>query len=127
MTKQMIIVLNGRLPDLNQALKSAYSWRGGFGSLKKETEYNIKWQIMTAKPFECFDKKVHITYKWYELNRLRDKDNIAFAKKFINDALVSLKILHDDGWKHVDGFTDLFFVDKKNPRIEITIKEVCED
>lgn len=51
-------------------------------------------------------------------------DNIAFAKKFILDALVKKGVLKDDGWKWVKGFTDEFFVDKKNPRVEVEMEEV---
>ena len=49
--------------------------------------------------------------------------NIAFAKKFIQDALVQCSILKDDGRNYVVGFSDKFDVDKKNPRIEVLIRE----
>lgn len=65
---------------------------------------------------------VKIAFRWYEKNSRRDMDNIAFAKKFILDALVKKGVLQDDGWKWVKGFTDEFFIDKKNPRIEVELK-----
>ena len=51
-----------------------------------------------------------------------DKDNIAFAKKFIQDSLVHAGVLANDGWNQIEGFTDDFAVDPKNPRVEVTIE-----
>lgn len=39
------------------------------------------------------------------------------------DALVKEGILENDGWKDIVGFTDRFFIDKNNPRIEVEIEE----
>lgn len=70
-------------------------------------------------------KPIEITYKFYELNRKRDLDNIsAFAHKVIQDALVKAGTIENDGWKHIRGFSDEFYVDSENPRIEITLREV---
>ena len=69
-------------------------------------------------------KPVYITYKWYEPNKKRDLDNIAFAKKFVQDALVTNGILENDGWANIVGFCDEFYVDKENPRVEVEIMEV---
>jgi Holliday junction resolvase RusA-like endonuclease len=70
-------------------------------------------------------KPIEITYKFYEINRKRDLDNIsAFAHKVIQDALVKAGTIENDGWKHIRGFSDEFYVDSENPRIEITLREV---
>ena len=42
----------------------------------------------------------------------------------IQDALVQTGVLLDDGWDNVDKYTDVFILDKKNPRIEVVIKEI---
>lgn len=42
----------------------------------------------------------------------------------IQDALVKAKIITDDGWKNIIGFSDEFYVDKENPRIEVVIEEI---
>ncbi|MFG6325582.1 MAG: RusA family crossover junction endodeoxyribonuclease [Lachnospiraceae bacterium] len=71
------------------------------------------------------EKPVFMEYTWIEPNKRRDKDNISsFGRKVIQDALVSAGVLKDDGWRYVVGFSDRFEVDKKNPRIEVLIKEV---
>ena len=33
------------------------------------------------------------------------------------------EILANDGWDYVEGFVDVFSIDKKNPRIEVKIVE----
>ena len=60
-------------------------------------------------------------FTWYRKNRRTDPDNIAFAKKFLLDAMEEVGIIDNDGWKNVAGFIDDFFVDKSNPRVEIEL------
>ena len=67
-----------------------------------------------------------IEYTWYEADRRRDKDNIAFAKKFINDALVECGVLPNDGWRNIRTMFDMFDVDATNPRVEVTVSP-CYD
>lgn len=93
--------------------------------MKEAAEAKVK--IYAHKYIDTtFEKPVYIDFRWYEENTRRDKDNIAFAKKFILDALVELGILQGDGWKWMTGFSDSFFIDKDNPRIEIEITEVSK-
>lgn len=68
---------------------------------------------------------VRMKYTWYERNKRRDKDNISsFGRKIIQDGLVQAGVLPDDGWEYIDGFSDDFWVDKKNPRVEVEIEEI---
>ena len=60
-------------------------------------------------------------YTWIEQNRKRDKDNIAFAKKFIQDALRLAGILKNDGWAEIAGFSDDFQVDPKGYAVIVEI------
>lgn len=63
-------------------------------------------------------------YLWVEKDRRRDKDNVSsFGRKIIQDALVSVHALKNDGWANIEGFTDSFAMDKKRHRIEIIIEE----
>ena len=66
-----------------------------------------------------------IDYILYEKNKKRDLDNISsFGRKVIQDALVDNGILKNDGWEDVVGFSDSFYIDKENPRIEVIISEI---
>lgn len=92
--------------------------------MKKENEKYVRLSLIRSKMSgKRITKPVFIKFEWYERNRKRDKDNIAFAKKFILDALVKSHVLKNDGWNEIEGFSDEFFVDPKNPRIEVTLIE----
>lgn len=73
---------------------------------------------------------VHIHYTWCEAPakkgaRLRDKGNIAFADKFVQDALVECGVIPDDGWDVVDGFDHRFFRARIGQgRVHVEIEEV---
>lgn len=79
--------------------------------MKKDADELIGWYIRMAiqrgnlKPPS---RAVIVHFTWYEKKGRRDVDNVAFAKKFILDALVKNKILTDDRRKFVKGFTDAF-------------------
>ena len=53
-------------------------------------------------------KPVWIDFIWSEKNGRRDRDNVAFGKKFVLDALVNSGKLLDDSRKYVTGFSDSF-------------------
>lgn len=93
--------------------------------MKQDLQTQIGWEIKAAK-VEPVNGPVRIVYRWIEPNMNRDKDNISFGQKFVQDALVRMGILPDDGWKWVAEFEHQFSVDKRNPRVEIEIVEVSE-
>lgn len=114
----------GRLSGLNEYTTACRNNRYAGAKLKGRNEDLVGMAIMRDMQGVKFSGRVQMSYKWYEKNKRRDLDNVAFAKKFIQDALVASGVLAGDGWQHIVGFTDEFFVDKKNPRIEVTISEV---
>lgn len=123
----LVIVVPGQLPGLNEYISAERTNRYKAASLKRQTEQRITCAIKAQAKGVRFAKPVIIRYRWYEKNRKRDKDNISFAKKFIQDALVHSGVLENDGWKNIDHFTDEFFVDNQNPRVEIEIMEDSKD
>ena len=64
-----------------------------------------------------------ITFNWIESNRKRDLDNVAFAKKFILDALVKCGKMKDDNRNYVLGFVDEFFYSNET-KVILKIEEV---
>lgn len=113
---------------------------GSFGSLneyiKRCGEFNGRWNkgsAMKAQDQECiqaqlprmrFQKPVTLDYVYYCRNRKVDLDNIAgYFHKIFQDALVKRGVIANDGWRHVVGFSDTFYVDRRDPRIEVTIRE----
>lgn len=120
----MILTIQGRLMALNEYTQNCRNNRYLGAKAKKNTQEHIKREIRANKGITACAGKVFIDFHWYEPNMKRDKDNVAFAKKFILDALVEEGILTSDGWRVIDGFADHFYVDKKEPRVEVEIKEV---
>ena len=124
---QFKLIIEGRLPGLNEYVNEERSQRHSAARMKRETQDLVKWYARMQLGSQRPSKPVQMDYLWVEPNRRRDHDNIAFAKKFVQDALVELDILPGDGWKHVVGISDRFTVDKDRPRVEVTITEVEED
>ena len=115
------LTIKGKLPSLNEYTKACRGNKYTGAKMKKEAEELIGWHIKAQLKEIHFDAPVRMAFRWYEPNKKRDLDNIAFAKKFILDALVQNGIIKTDGWKGVTGFTDEFFTDK-SPRIEVDIE-----
>lgn len=116
------LTIPDRLPSLNEYTRACRGSKYTGASMKKHTEYVIGYHIKSQLKGIHFDAPVRMAFRWYEPNGRRDLDNIAFAKKFILDALVTNKIIDDDNWKHVKGFTDEFFITKDHPRVEVDIE-----
>ncbi len=124
MTKKLVI--KGKLDGLNDYTKACRSNRMAGAQMKVRNERIITAYIWQQLRGTKFKGRVALLFHWYEPNKKRDMDNIAFAKKFILDALVKNSVIQSDGWRGVAGFSDLFAVDKDNPRIEVEIVEVGE-
>lgn len=119
MTQKFIIL--GRLPGMNEYTAVQRTNRYSGASLKKSAQHMAEKHIRVAR-LKPIERPTYIQYTFYEPNKRRDKDNIAgFAHKVIQDALVACRVLKDDGWNYITGFSDDFKVDKKEPRIEVTL------
>jgi len=94
---------------------------------KQETESIIVAYIKKQLKWIEITKPVLIVCTWSELNKMRDPDNICFAKKFILDALVKAGTLTNDGWGQVSGFNDRFKVDRENPGVLVEMFEFVND
>ena len=118
------LIINGTLPGLNEYVNAERSNRYKAAAMKHQVESVV---IACAKKYlrgVKYERPVVMEYRWYEPNKRRDKDNVVFAKKFIQDGLVKAGVLHGDGWKWIERFNDDVQEDKNNPRVEVTISEV---
>lgn len=121
----MRIVIPGKLPGFNDYIEAERAHRQKGADLKRQAQRKVelcaKSQLQGFRP----SRKVHMSYTWYEPNKRRDMDNISsFGRKIIQDALVKIHVLKNDGWANIAGFSDDFLVDAKRPRIEVEITEV---
>lgn len=123
----MKFIIPGLLPGLNEYINAERRNRHAAAKMKRDTERVIGMIARSQHRRAHFTKPVFMRYLWVEKNRKRDFDNVAFAKKFIQDAFVHAGILEGDGQRHIVGFTDSFSVDPKNPRVEIEIEEISHD
>lgn len=94
-----------KLPSLNDYVNICRRNRYESASFKKKIERQIS-RFLEELP--AFRRPVQIHFHWIEKDSRRDLDNIAFAKKFILDAMVKAGKLEDDNQNHVTAFTDTF-------------------
>ncbi len=100
----------GKFPSLNEYIAAMNRNRFDGAKMKKQAEHDIMLQIGRLR---SFDKPVFITFTWHEKTRRRDKDNVAFAKKFVLDALQKAGKLPNDNNRYIEGFNDRFVYGKE--------------
>ena len=93
-----------KMPSLNEYVNMCRRSRYESAEYKKKLERELLKYITIPR----IEKPVKIHFTWVEANKRRDLDNIAFAKKFILDAMVKCGYLKDDNRKCVTGFSDSF-------------------
>ena len=120
------LIVHGQLPGRNEWIKAdRRHWAAG-GKLKKQATELVAWEaaIQHIKPVE----KCHITIQCFEPDMKRDSDNVVSgAIKPILDGLKLARIIKDDSRKYVNISTLPVELDRENPRIEVLIKEKCND
>ena len=111
-----------KLPSLNDYINVCRSNKFKAAKYKASIEQEIGLRL-TKMPRWTNPIKIH--FHWIEGTKRRDLDNIAFAKKFILDAMVRYGKLNDDNRKCVTAFTDSFEYSKKT--MVILEVEECEN
>lgn len=90
-------------------------------ALKQRWKDFIKWYITQLGFSELHINKCEISQVvYYPTNRRHDIDNS--VPKFILDGLTESGMIIDDDSSHITRLTLECYVDKENPRTEITIK-----
>jgi hypothetical protein len=122
---ELLITIPGELPDLNSYIKALNRNRFVGAEIKKQATDIVYWetrkQVKKGVQFEV-GKQLYFIFNWYCKNKKKDPDNVCAGKKWIFDGLQLAKVIPQDTWNVVSGFEDHFFIDSKNPRIEIIIK-----
>lgn len=117
------IEINMKLPSLNEYVDVCRTNKYKASRFKRHLEDDIGMFIGRLPEFE---NPVRIHFHWIEGNKRRDLDNVAFAKKFILDALVKAGKLKDDNRKCVTAFTDTFDWGDET-KVILEIEEVNDD
>lgn len=98
------------------------------GKVKRDNEDVVIWCIREQLRGVHIEPPVLIYYRFYEKDMRRDGDNIlSCAAKFIQDSLVKTHVLTEDNRRCIPHFYHDVFVDKNNPRIEVTITELSPE
>lgn len=122
---EYLLTVHASLNNLNDYISAERASRYKGADMKARNETLVKIAIKQQLRGLRIETPVYMEYRWYEKNRRRDLDNISsFGRKVIQDSLVQTHVLQNDGWKEIIGFSDDFFVDADNPRIEVLIREV---
>lgn len=106
-----------RLPSLNDYVNDCRENRYSGAKHKKEVEEAIMWVLPKCR-IEC---PVFFDFIWYEQTKRRDKDNVAFAKKYICDSMQKAKMLPNDNNQFVLGFSDRF-VYGEGDKVKVTVR-----
>ena len=118
------LILPLKLHSLNEYIGACRRNAYQGAHMKRKDQTSIEWYIRSQLKGIRLKKPVRMVYRWYEPNRKRDLDNVSgYGRKVIQDALVNCRVIENDSWKQVIGFSDEFYVDKKAPRIELEIIE----
>lgn len=118
----------GRLDGLNTyTAANRMNYQKG-GRMKKDNEETIIWSIRQQLKGVHIENPVLIYYEFFEPNRRRDNDNIlSCAAKFVQDSLTKTHVLQEDNQKCIPHFYFDTFLDKENPRIEVTLTELSPE
>lgn len=114
------LTIKGIPPSMNRFLGKAGGWE--YRHAKKDWTDMVLWSIKAQrinlpKPYE----KAHVTISYYFPDRRRrDADN--YSGKLLMDGLTRGGIILDDDFAHITVQL-AGYVDAKNPRTEIVVKE----
>lgn len=118
-----LVEIDMKLPSLNEYINVCRANKFQASKYKKDIENDIGIFIARLPKYE---KPIKIHFHWIEGNKRRDLDNVAFAKKFILDAMVKFGKLKDDNRKCVTAFIDTFSYGKET-KVILEIEEVTDD
>ncbi len=117
--------IKGTLPSLNEYLASCRRHPQAGAAMKRKNDELVSWSIRAGLKRYKAKHPIIIHFVHFEPNKRRDKDNVnGFTRKTTLDALQKCGVIPNDGWADVENFTQDFYVEKLNPRIEVYIEEV---
>ena len=119
----MKFVIDMKLPSLNDYIRVCRCNKYQAAKFKSDVEREIGVFLLKMPKW---NNPIKIHFHWIEGNKKRDLDNIAFAKKFILDAMQKFGKLENDNRKCVMAFTDSFEYGKET-KVILEIEEVKND
>jgi Holliday junction resolvase RusA-like endonuclease len=115
----MKLIIKGKLATANEYIGAIAVNRFAGGSMKKRETLKV-YVACKEQKLRSVGHVTEILFDWYVKNKKKDKDNVAFSKKFILDGLQMAGVIKNDTWDMIGDFADRFYVDK-NERVEVEI------
>lgn len=121
------ITIDCRFPSYNEYTKVQRGNRYAGNRMKQEFQRTCAWNIKKRMRNVRFDGPISVHITCYEEKCNRDLDNVAsfFFKVFL-DAMVQCGTIQNDNIKHVTQLSASAALDKKHPRVVVTIEEQNE-
>lgn len=121
------ITIDGRFPSYNEYTKVQRGNRYAGNKMKQQFQRDCAWNIKKKMRNVRFDGPISVHITCYEEKCNRDLDNVAsfFFKVFL-DAMVQCGTIQNDNIKHVTQLSASAALDKKHPRVVVTIEEQNE-
>ena len=119
------VVLDGRLPGLNELIGSVGRPWWACRRTKRDAMNRVMMELM-AQNIPPFKRPIVVRIKWIEKDARRDRDNVSSGgTKILLDAMKQRGLIRDDSRRWVKDIRhDTSVIDKQRPRIEIEIEEV---
>lgn len=124
---ELKLVYKGRLPDTNDMIGASNSNRHAWNKKKADSEKELRLVFLLQAGQRRMTGKSLATVHFFEKDRRRDEDNvIGGGCKLIFDALKDTGIIKNDGQKYIHLKPEVF-VDKDDPRIEVTLTDMPQE
>ena len=111
-------IISGRLNGMNEYQSACRSFWAKGRDMKRRDQDTVIAAIKAAS-IEPYKRAVRIKYTFYEMPKrkgakLRDKSNIA---------AFAVKVIEDDNWNWIAGYSCEFYRSSANPRIIVEMEE----
>ena len=117
-----MFTIPGRLPSMNEYI-SACNRAWFIGQSFKNKQMKLVSLAIMADKVPVFERPVYVTFRWFEKDKRRDRDNIKSGEKYVMDALKHRGRIQNDTQRWVLDSTHEITVDRENPRVEVEIEE----
>lgn len=116
------IVIEGRMPSLNDYIRAERANRYKAAAVKKRETARVRAAALDQRA-PRFDRPVTVRTTFYEPDMRRDADNVGFARKFVLDGLVAAGVIKDDSRRYVLACPDRVATDRSRPRVEVEVSD----
>lgn len=121
------VTVSGQLSGLNELLAGRIyipKNKRYVNRVKQNNDRQCIFYIRQSLRGVKIEKPIAIHYDIYAQDKRHDRMNIASATdKSFQDALQLCGVIKNDGWDDVIDITFNFYLDRENPRTEVTITE----